>query len=68
MNQALLTDRSASWRAKAVDHLSLERNVGIASAAVFLLGFGEELWKKFVPKYLLRNGTLVKKFGNGEKK
>jgi len=42
--------------------------VGIASAAVFLLGFGEELWKKFVPKYLLRNGTLVKKFGNGEKK
>ena len=24
----------------------------VASAAVFLLGFGEELWKKFLPKYL----------------
>src|SRR5437868_2555258 len=32
--------------------LSLERNVTAASAAVFLLGFGEELWKKFLPKYL----------------
>lgn len=37
---------------KLVDYLSLERNVTIASAAVFLLGFGEELWKKFLPKYL----------------
>jgi MFS family permease len=26
--------------------------VSIASASVFLLGFGEELWKKFIPKYL----------------
>ncbi|HLE63932.1 MAG TPA: MFS transporter [Pyrinomonadaceae bacterium] len=45
-------NRSASWRANVVDYLSLERNVAIASAAVFLLGFGEELWKKFLPKYL----------------
>ncbi|HMF58455.1 MAG TPA: MFS transporter [Pyrinomonadaceae bacterium] len=41
-----------TWRARAVDYLSLERNVVIASAAVFLLGLGEELWKKFLPKYL----------------
>jgi len=34
------------------DLLALERNVGAASAALFLLGFGEELWKKFLPKYL----------------
>ncbi|MGH9932106.1 MAG: MFS transporter, partial [Pyrinomonadaceae bacterium] len=39
-------------RAKLADYLSLERNVSIASAAVFLLGLGEELWKKFLPKYL----------------
>src|SRR5437868_4252187 len=32
--------------------LGLERNVLAASAAVFLIGFGEELWKKFLPKYL----------------
>jgi MFS family permease len=34
------------------DYLGLERNVGAASAAVLLLGLGEELWKKFLPKYL----------------
>ena len=36
------------WR----DRLALERNVASAAGAVFLLGFGEELWKRFVPKYL----------------
>jgi MFS family permease len=30
----------------------LERNVLAVSGAVFLLGTGEELWKKFLPKYL----------------
>ena len=34
------------------DSLGLERNVTAASAAVFLLSMGEELWKKFLPKYL----------------
>jgi MFS family permease len=48
-----------SWRARVVDYLSLERNVGISSAAVFLLGFGEELWKKFVPKYLEALGATT---------
>jgi len=38
--------------ARVVDYLSLERNVTLASAAVFLLGMGEELWKKFLPKYM----------------
>lgn len=32
--------------------LGLERNVLAASAAVFFVGAGEELWKKFIPKYL----------------
>src|SRR5919202_2318713 len=41
-----------TWRARVVDYLSLERNVAIASAAMFLIGLGEELWKKFLPKYL----------------
>ena len=36
------------WR----ERLALERNVASAAGAVFLLGFGEELWKRFVPKYL----------------
>jgi len=39
----------------------LERNVLAASTAFVLIGFGEELWKKFIPKYLesLGAGTLV---------
>ncbi|MBI3650771.1 MAG: MFS transporter [Acidobacteria bacterium] len=41
-----------SWRGKVASHLALERNVTAASAAVFLLMMGEELWKKFLPKYL----------------
>jgi MFS family permease len=45
-------DHPPGWRSKVADYLSLERNVSIAAAAVFILGFGEELWKKFVPKYL----------------
>ncbi|HZM90732.1 MAG TPA: MFS transporter [Blastocatellia bacterium] len=43
------------------DSLGLERNVVAASAAVFLFSMGEELWKKFLPKYLesLGAGTAV---------
>jgi MFS family permease len=42
-------------------YLGLERNVSLVSAVAFLLGMGEELWKKFLPKYLesLGAGTLV---------
>ena len=43
--------------------LSLERNVMAASGAVFLLGFGEELWKKFLPKYLQALGATVPVIG-----
>ena len=43
------------------DALGLERNVVAASAAVLLFSMGEELWKKFLPKYLesLGAGTAV---------
>ncbi len=48
-------------RERVKDYLGLERNVVAASSAVFLLGMGEELWKKFLPKYLesLGAGTLA---------
>ena len=49
--------------------LSLERNVTLASGAVFLLGFGEELWKKFLPKYLEALGAstpVIGLFGTAE--
>lgn len=69
MNQAVLTNRFSSRRAKLVEYLCLERNVSIASAAVFLLGFGEELWKKFLPKYLEALGAstpIIGLFGTAE--
>jgi len=52
-----------SWRAQVADYLSLERNVTIASASVFLLGLGEELWKKFLPKYLEALGASTPVIG-----
>jgi MFS family permease len=51
------------WRETVRDYLGLERNVSIASAAVFLLGFGEELWKKFIPKYLEALGASIPVIG-----
>jgi MFS family permease len=62
-------NQPSTWLAKVADYLSLERNVTIASAAVFLLGFGEELWKKFLPKYLEALGAstpVIGLFGTAE--
>lgn len=50
--QEVISDIPLKWRARIVDYLRLERNVSIASAALFLLVLGEELWKKFLPKYM----------------
>lgn len=51
---------------RVAEYLGFERNVAIASAAILLLGFGEELWKKFLPKYLESLGaskTVIGLFG-----
>jgi len=45
------TTNETGWRHRTIDYLSLEQNVAFASATVFILGLGEELWKKFIPKY-----------------
>jgi MFS family permease len=39
--------------------LGIERNVAAASGAVVLVGLGEEVWKKFLPKYLESLGASV---------
>ena len=49
--QKTLTNPTTRGR-RAADYLGLERNVAVVSAVVFLLGFGEELWKRYLPKYL----------------
>lgn len=65
-NQAPDSGKGLTWLR---DFLSLERNVSVASGAVFLLGFGEELWKKFLPKYLEALGAstpVIGLFGTAE--
>lgn len=37
----------------------LERNVAAVAVAIFLMAFGENLWKRFVPKYLEVLGAPV---------
>ena len=67
--ESVLKSKPAGWRLRAADYLALEHNVTIASAAVFLLGFGEELWKKFLPKYLEALGAtapMIGLFGTAE--
>src|ERR1044071_2700326 len=60
---------SSTVRTRIADYLSLERNVSLASAAIFTLGLGEELWKKFLPKYLEALGAstaVIGFFGTAE--
>jgi MFS family permease len=69
MNDSATIAPASTFRGKLVDYLSLERNVSLASAAVFILGLGEELWKKFLPKYLEALGAstgVIGLFGTAE--
>src|SRR6185295_311199 len=69
MNDSATIEPASTMRGKLVDYLSLERNVSLASAAVFILGLGEELWKKFLPKYLEALGAstgVIGLFGTAE--
>jgi MFS family permease len=56
-------DKPASRRTRIADYFSLEPNVTVASVAVFLIGLGEELWKKFLPKYLEALGASAPVIG-----
>src|SRR5438445_2184709 len=55
--------RGVSIEERTKDSLGFERNVTAASGAVFLVGLGEELWKKFLPKYLESLGASVAAVG-----
>ena len=57
------TSAGASIPKKITESLGIERNVAAASGAVFLVGLGEELWKKFLPKYLESLGASVAAVG-----
>jgi MFS family permease len=40
-------------------YLALERDIVVVSAAMLLVGFGEQLWKKFAPKFLVVLGAPI---------
>src|SRR5688572_22867754 len=63
MDPAATTTEPPRFRARVSDYLGLERNVSLASAAIFILGLGEELWKKFLPKYLEALGASTPVIG-----
>ncbi len=48
---------------RAAHAFGLERNIVAVSTAVFLLALGENLWKRFVPKYLEALGAPVTAIG-----
>jgi MFS family permease len=52
-----------SARARVADALGLERNIVAVSVAIFLLALGENLWKRFLPKYLESLGAPITAIG-----
>lgn len=59
-SQPVLTEpKPPSLGERLKSYLGLEPNIVAASLAFFLLGMGEELWKKFLPKYLEALGAGV---------
>jgi MFS family permease len=48
-----------SHRSRLADFFGLKRNLVILLIAIFVIGAGEELWMRFVPKYLQAVGATV---------
>src|SRR3981189_2468950 len=48
-----------SRRSRLADFFGLKRNLVILLIAIFVIGAGEELWMRFVPKYLQGVGATV---------
>src|SRR6266481_7223344 len=51
--------RSNRWVARATDFFGLKRNLVVLLVAIFVIGAGEELWMRFVPKFLQALGATV---------
>src|SRR6266404_4278739 len=51
--------RSVTIARRLADFFGLKRNLVILLVAIFVIGAGEELWMRFVPKYLQAVGATV---------
>src|SRR5437879_8145581 len=47
------------WVAHVANFFGLKRNLVVVLVAIFVIGAGEELWMRFVPKYLQTLGASV---------
>src|SRR6266545_3469154 len=52
-------EQSVSRKRQFADFFGLKRNLVILLIAIFVIGAGEELWMRFVPKYLQGVGATV---------
>jgi MFS family permease len=55
--------RQSTVPRRVAEAFGLERNIVAVSGAVFLLALGENLWKRFIPKYLEALGAPVTAVG-----
>jgi MFS family permease len=56
-------DAPPSWRARTATFLGLERNIVAVSTSMLLLSLGENLWRKFLPRYLQALGAPIRAIG-----
>jgi MFS family permease len=47
------------WVARVAEFFGLKRNLVVLLVAIFVIGAGEELWMRFVPKYLQALGASI---------
>lgn len=62
-------EASSPRRARATEFLGLRPAIVVVSTSMFLLGCGENLWRRFLPKYLQSLGapiTAIGAFGTAE--
>ncbi|HLW34672.1 MAG TPA: MFS transporter [Chthoniobacterales bacterium] len=58
-DQQAQTKSSGTWLSSVANFFGLKRNLVILLLAIFVIGAGEELWMRFVPKYLKELGATV---------
>src|SRR5215213_2766737 len=63
MANAEIVTTPVGARQRLTHTLGLEPNVVVVSAAMFLMGLGENLWRRFLPKYLEALGAPVTAIG-----
>jgi hypothetical protein len=52
-----------SRRSRLAEFFALERNIVAVAAAMFLIALGENLWRRFLPRYLQALGAPITAIG-----